>query len=37
MRTDDDLIHALESAFRDETADLRYTGRVPTPAPGRCP
>lgn len=31
MRTDDDLIRDLERAFRDDTADLRYTGRIPTP------
>jgi hypothetical protein len=31
MRTDDQLIHDLEAAFRAETADLRYTGRVPSP------
>lgn len=34
MLTDDDLIRELESGFREESAGLRYTGRVPTPRRG---
>lgn len=31
MLTDDDLIRELETALRDDTAALRYTGKVPAP------
>ncbi|QIG45028.1 hypothetical protein G5V58_21650 [Nocardioides anomalus] len=31
MLTDDDLLRELSAAMRDETAHLRYAGRVPAP------
>lgn len=34
MLTDDDLTRELGGAFRAETDDLRYAGRVPTPRTG---
>lgn len=34
MLTDDDLTRELAGAFRDETDDLRYAGRVPAPRTG---
>jgi hypothetical protein len=34
MLTDDDLTRELAGAFRNETDDLRYAGRVPTPRTG---
>jgi hypothetical protein len=37
MLTDDDLIRELEAGFREETAGLRYAGRVPAPRRSAVP